>query len=137
MRVLVVEDDRDIAKAVRRALLSEGFAVELAHDGEDGLRKARDNSYDAIVLDILLPKRNGYAVCRELLRHRVQGAPPQAATSSIRGNDESESGGPVLVDLDIDQAHRCIVLLNNPGAPVEDLVPAMLPGRPRGHAQDH
>jgi DNA-binding response OmpR family regulator len=66
MRVLVVEDDRDIAKAVRRALLSEGFAVELAHDGEDGLRKARDNSYDAIVLDILLPKRNGYAVCREL-----------------------------------------------------------------------
>jgi DNA-binding response OmpR family regulator len=66
MRVLVVEDDRDIAKAVRRALLAEGFAVELAHDGEDGLRKARDNSYDTIVLDILLPKRNGYAVCREL-----------------------------------------------------------------------
>src|ERR1700716_2032023 len=78
-----------------------------------------------------------YAVCRELRRDRPRAALPQAATSAIRGNDESESGGPVLVDLDIDQAHRCIVLLNHPGAPVEDLVPAMLPWRPRGQAQDH
>src|SRR3979411_2814482 len=71
MRVLVVEDDRDIAMAVRRALLTEGFAVELAHDGEDGLLQARENTYDAIVLDIMLPKRNGYSVCRELRASEV------------------------------------------------------------------
>ncbi len=66
MRVLVVEDDRDIALAVRRTLLGQGFAVELAQDGEEGLQKALGNTFDAIVLDILLPKRSGYEVCREL-----------------------------------------------------------------------
>jgi DNA-binding response OmpR family regulator len=71
MRVLVVEDDRGIALAVRRALLAEGFAVDLAHDGEEGLWKATLNVYDAIVLDIMLPKRSGYDVCRELRRAEV------------------------------------------------------------------
>ncbi|MCU1685135.1 MAG: response regulator receiver protein [Amycolatopsis sp.] len=71
MRVLVVDDDRDIAAAVQRALLAEGFTVELAHDGADGLFKARNNSYDVIVLDIMLPGLNGYAVCREVRAAQV------------------------------------------------------------------
>src|SRR5512142_3554711 len=66
MRVLVVEDERRLAAAVRRGLQAEGFAVDLAHDGEDGLHAAREGGYDAIVLDLMLPKVSGYAVCQQL-----------------------------------------------------------------------
>jgi DNA-binding response OmpR family regulator len=71
MRVLVVEDDSGIAVAVQRVLLAEGFTVDLSADGEDGWWKATQNSYDAIVLDIMLPKRNGYEVCRTLRAAKV------------------------------------------------------------------
>jgi len=55
MRVLVVEDEKRLAAAVRRGLQAEGFAVDLAHDGEDGLHLAREGAYDAVVLDLILP----------------------------------------------------------------------------------
>jgi DNA-binding response OmpR family regulator len=71
MKVLVVEDDRRIAAAVQRNLQAEGFGVDVAHDGEDGLWKATALRYDVIVLDILLPGRNGYDVCRALRAARV------------------------------------------------------------------
>jgi DNA-binding response OmpR family regulator len=64
--VLVVEDERRLAAAVRRGLQAEGFAVDLAHDGEDGLHMAREGDYDAIVLDLMLPKISGYRICRQL-----------------------------------------------------------------------
>jgi DNA-binding response OmpR family regulator len=66
MRVLVVEDERRLAAAVRRGLQAEGFAVDLAHDGEDGLHLAREGAYDALVLDLMLPKISGYGICRQL-----------------------------------------------------------------------
>src|SRR5690348_1464211 len=66
MRVLVVEDERRLAAAVRRGLMAEGFAVDLAHNGEDGLHAAREGGYDAVVLDLMLPKISGYAVCQQL-----------------------------------------------------------------------
>ena len=66
MRVLVVEDDRDIAVAIRRTLTAEGFSVETAADGEEGLWRATERDYDVVVLDLMLPKRNGYEVCRAL-----------------------------------------------------------------------
>jgi DNA-binding response OmpR family regulator len=66
MRVLVVEDERRLAAAVRRGLQAEGFAVDLAHDGEDGLHMAREGAYDALVLDLMLPKLSGYKICRQL-----------------------------------------------------------------------
>ena len=66
MRVLVVEDERRLAAAVRRGLQAEGFAVDLAHDGVDGLHRAREGGYDAVVLDILLPGLSGYKVCERL-----------------------------------------------------------------------
>src|ERR1700751_366461 len=66
MRVLVVEDERRLAAAVRRGLQAEGFAVDLAHDGEDGLHMAREGAYDALVLDLMLPKLSGYRICRQL-----------------------------------------------------------------------
>ena len=66
MRVLVVEDEELLAEAIADGLTAEGFDVDVAHDGLDGLWRAREGSYDAIVLDILLPGMNGYKVCRTL-----------------------------------------------------------------------
>ena len=62
MRVLVVDDERSFARSLARGLVAEGFAVDLAHDGESGLEMARYGDYDAVVLDIMLPRRNGYDV---------------------------------------------------------------------------
>ena len=66
MRVLIVEDEKKVAGAVRRGLEAEGFAVDVALTGTDGLWMATENRYDAIVLDIMLPGLNGYRVCEQL-----------------------------------------------------------------------
>jgi DNA-binding response OmpR family regulator len=66
VRVLVVEDERRLAAAVRRGLSAEGFAVDVAYNGEDGLHSAREGGYDAVVLDLMLPKISGYRVCQQL-----------------------------------------------------------------------
>jgi two-component system OmpR family response regulator len=66
VRVLVVEDEVALAQAIERGLRAEGFDVDVVHDGLDGLWRAREGEYGAIVLDILLPGMNGYRVCRQL-----------------------------------------------------------------------
>lgn len=66
MRVLLVEDEERLARLVRDGLEDEGLTVDVEHDGEAGLWRGREGSYDAIVLDIMLPGLNGYEVCREL-----------------------------------------------------------------------
>ncbi|MEU7903799.1 response regulator transcription factor [Actinoplanes sp. NPDC049118] len=66
MRVLVVDDEQRLARSLRIGLEAEGFAVDVAHDGTDGLWLARENRYDAIVLDLMLPGINGYQVCAAL-----------------------------------------------------------------------
>ncbi|HVB27954.1 MAG TPA: response regulator transcription factor, partial [Mycobacteriales bacterium] len=66
MRLLVVEDEARLAAAVQRGLAREGFAVDLATDGQTALELAGSTSYDAIVLDILLPGLSGYEVTRQL-----------------------------------------------------------------------
>ncbi|MGV9827654.1 MULTISPECIES: response regulator transcription factor [unclassified Gordonia (in: high G+C Gram-positive bacteria)] len=71
MRVLVVDDDVHVAETVRRVLASEGWNVAVSSDGVDGLRRARDEHFDAIVLDIVLPGLNGYEVLRELRKSSV------------------------------------------------------------------
>ncbi|TWG99245.1 DNA-binding response OmpR family regulator [Nocardioides sp. J9] len=68
MRILVVDDERRLARAIELGLEAEGFAVDVAHDGTDGLWMARENTYDAIVLDLMLPGINGYKVCETLRR---------------------------------------------------------------------
>jgi DNA-binding response OmpR family regulator len=68
MRILVVDDEVRLAEAVARGLRAEGFEVDVVHDGNDGLWRAREGTYAAIVLDVLLPGTNGYAVCRTLRR---------------------------------------------------------------------
>ena len=66
MRMLVVEDEVHLAEALRDGLRAEGIAVDVAYDGDRGLDLARFNPYDAIVLDLMLPRRHGYDVCRTL-----------------------------------------------------------------------
>src|SRR5919106_2506595 len=68
MKLLLVEDDRKIATAVKRGLEAEGFTVEVALDGHDGLWMATEGAYDLVVLDIMLPGRNGYQICADLRR---------------------------------------------------------------------
>ena len=66
MRVLVVDDEVRLADGVRRGLEAEGWAVDVANDGVDGLWHAREFRYDAIVLDLMMPRLSGWAVCAQL-----------------------------------------------------------------------
>ena len=66
MRILVVEDDKHVARAVKRGLEAEGYAVDVAFDGSDGLWLATENAYDAMVLDIMLPGVSGCDLCSKL-----------------------------------------------------------------------
>jgi DNA-binding response OmpR family regulator len=66
MRILIVEDDRTLADVLSRGLREEGYAVDTASDGQAGLQLAELDPYDGVVLDVMLPKVNGYEVCRRL-----------------------------------------------------------------------
>ncbi len=66
MRILVVEDEPKLASVIKRGLEEQGYAVDIATDGEDGLHLAQLEPYDVIVLDIMLPKLSGYDVCARL-----------------------------------------------------------------------
>jgi two-component system, OmpR family, response regulator len=66
MRVLVVEDEVHLAETIRRGLVAEGFVVDVEHRGDDGFDTAVAESFDAIVLDIMLPRKNGYEIVREM-----------------------------------------------------------------------
>ena len=66
MRLLVVEDEARLASALRRGLQAEGFAVDVALDGLEGLEMARHGGYDAMILDVMLPRLSGYRVVRQL-----------------------------------------------------------------------
>lgn len=74
MRVLVVEDEKKTASFVRKALQAEGFAVDVCHNGNDALVAAQTTSFDGIVLDIMLPGRDGLSVLRQL-REQNNSAP--------------------------------------------------------------
>jgi len=66
MRILVVEDQPDLLRNLARTLREEGYAVDTAADGKDGLTKAQDNDYDALVLDVMMPKLDGWEVLKRL-----------------------------------------------------------------------
>jgi DNA-binding response OmpR family regulator len=66
MRLLVVEDEHKLAGVLKRGLEEHGYAVDVAYDGEDGLAMATAAPYDLIVLDVMLPKLDGFAVCQQL-----------------------------------------------------------------------
>jgi DNA-binding response OmpR family regulator len=90
MKVLLVEDDTKIAAAVKRGLEAEGFGVEVAADGIDGLWMATEHPFDLIVLDLMLPKKNGYQVCGEL-REAGNWTPILMLTAKDGDLDEAEA----------------------------------------------
>lgn len=90
MRVLLIEDDKKIATAVKRGLEAEGFNVEVAFDGQDGLWRAQEGAYDLLVVDILLPGLNGYRICA-VLREAGIWTPILMLTAKDGDLDEAEA----------------------------------------------
>ncbi len=90
VKVLLVEDEMNLARTVKRGLDAEGFSTDVALDGEDGLWKATEGGYDAIVLDIMLPKINGYRVCA-MLREAGNWTPVLMLTAKDGELDEAEA----------------------------------------------
>ena len=86
MRILVVKDEPRMANVIARGLREQSYAVDVAPDGIDGLYQASINDYDVIVLDVLLPHRDGYEVCREL-RHRGNTTPVLMLTARATVDD--------------------------------------------------
>lgn len=90
MRVLVVEDERKTASFIRKALQAEGFAVDVCHHGDEALTAPRTTPYDAVVLDIMLPGRDGLSILRQW-RKQHQGV-PVLVLSARGGVDERVEG---------------------------------------------
>ena len=70
MRILVVEDEPDLLAGLAQALREEGYAIDTAEDGEEGLYKAESYDYDAVVLDVMLPKLDGWGVLEKLRKQK-------------------------------------------------------------------
>jgi DNA-binding response OmpR family regulator len=70
MKIFLIEDDKGISDFLSRGLKEEGYAVDAAFDGNDGLRKALQNDYNLVILDIMLPGKDGFEVCREIRRSK-------------------------------------------------------------------
>ena len=71
MVILFIEDERKLVSAVKKNLEIEGYIVDVAYNGEAGLRKGLQKEYDLIILDLMLPKKDGISVCRELRKRQV------------------------------------------------------------------
>jgi DNA-binding response OmpR family regulator len=89
MRVLVVEDEKKTAAFIRKALQAEGFAVDVCHNGEEAWTAARHTPFDAIVLDIMLPGRDGLSLLRQL-RERQVAAPILLLSARAEVNERVE-----------------------------------------------
>lgn len=72
MRVLIIEDERRLANVVKKGLVEDGFAVDIAYDGEEGKYLAQSEDYDIVILDISLPKINGLTICKDLRSKNIK-----------------------------------------------------------------
>ncbi len=90
MKLLLIEDDKKIATAIKRGLEGDGFTVEVAFDGTDGLWMATEGGFDALIVDLMLPGKNGFVICREL-RERQIWTPILVLTAKDGELDEAEA----------------------------------------------
>ncbi|MBC2905077.1 response regulator transcription factor [Streptomyces cupreus] len=89
MRLLIVEDEKRLALSLAKGLTAEGYAVDVVHDGREGLYRASEGAYDLVVLDIMLPGLNGYRVC-SALRAAGNDVPILMLTAKDGEYDEAE-----------------------------------------------
>ncbi|MFE6163342.1 response regulator transcription factor [Streptomyces sp. NPDC056486] len=89
MRLLIVEDEKRLAVSLAKGLTAEGYAVDVVHDGLDGLHRAGEGTYDLVILDIMLPGMNGYRVC-STLRAAGHDVPILMLTAKDGEYDEAE-----------------------------------------------
>ena len=89
MRLLIVEDEEELAETVRRAFVEDGFSVDVASDGESGLFNAQSWNYDAIVLDLMLPRRGGMDVLKKV---RARSTTPVLILTARDGVDDKVKG---------------------------------------------
>lgn len=90
MRVLIVEDERKVAQFLKKGFQAESYSADIAADGEQGLRLALSGSYDVIILDIMLPRKNGLEVLKEL---RLEGIKTPVLMLSVRADVENRIEG--------------------------------------------
>src|SRR3977135_4058156 len=90
MRILLVEDEPRVAHFIARGLREQSYAVDVAADGEAALAQAGVNEYDAIILDVMLPLKDGFQVCREM---RTQGIKPPVLMLTARDAVEDRVRG--------------------------------------------
>ncbi len=109
MRVLVVDDERGLVRALQRGLTAEGFAVDVAYDGPTGLTMATDTDYDAVVLDVMLPGRNGYDVVTSLRERGV--TTPVLMLSAKAGEHDVADGLDVGADDYLTKPFSFVVLV--------------------------
>ncbi len=72
MRILIVEDEKKVASFIKKGLVEESYAVDVAYDGEEGLFLAENNEYDLVILDVMLPKKTGLEILKELRGGNIQ-----------------------------------------------------------------
>jgi len=70
MRILLIEDEKRLSHFIKKGLIEQGFAVDQAYDGEEGLYLAKEETYDVIILDVMLPKLNGVEVCKQIRTYK-------------------------------------------------------------------
>ncbi len=98
MKILLVEDDARVASFIRRGLKEENYTVDSAGDGEDALFKAQTGEYDLIILDLMLPKKNGLEVLREL---RKGGGTVPVLILTAKDDKQDKGTGLDAADLDV------------------------------------
>ncbi|WP_275098650.1 response regulator transcription factor [Sedimenticola hydrogenitrophicus] len=93
--ILIVDDEKNIAISVDYLLRREGYEVSVAHDGEEGLRRIRDDRPDLVLLDIMMPKLNGFQVC-EAVRQDPELAGVRIVMLTAKGRDAEKEKGLAL-----------------------------------------
>lgn len=92
MRILIIEDERRLAAYLQRGLTENGHVVDLAADGNDGKHLAIEGEYDLVLLDIMIPGLDGFAVLERLRRHKSTPAPMLTARDKVEDRARGASG---------------------------------------------
>ncbi len=127
MKILIIEDEKVLAESLKRILESKGFEAEAVHDGESGEQYALLNIYDLIILDIMLPKKNGYQVARSIRsKHNATPILMLTAKSDIEDKVDGLNAGAdyyLTKPFDMRELLACVnALLRRQGSQVNELV---------------